>query len=55
MTYFDLCKNISGLKKNESIEKFCNYAKWFCNYNKLAFNETNVKTAFNKYRKSPQF
>ena len=54
MTYFELCKEVSGLKRNESIEKYCCFAKWFCNYNKIQFNKENVKRAYTDYRKSPK-
>ena len=51
MTYFDLCKQVCNYKTNEGVHNFCNFAKWYCIYNKLEFNETNVKKAFKVYLK----
>ena len=52
MTYFELCEKVSKYKKPESIHEFCNFAKWYCIYHKLTFNEVNVKEAFKKYRRT---
>lgn len=52
MTYYELCEKITGYKKSDSIHKFCSWAKWYCNCNKLEFNKTNIIKAFEKYKKT---
>lgn len=54
MTYFDLCKEVSGYKTSDAVHKFCSYASWYCIYNKLEFNKHNVKEAHKKYLKTPK-